>query len=112
MGWSWNGGTATRYLENLLPRAGSGAGCPVDFVEREKGGFTMADTRQVVSWALERKCAFRTGEEWFLPAQTFRQLAALRTVASCEGDRRNVGGICVTGWTTERDNAGNVHEIP
>src|SRR3954451_22371643 len=72
----------------------------------------MADTRQVVSWALERKCAFRTGEEWFLPAQTFRQLAALRTVASCEGDRRNVGGICVTAWTTERDNAGNLHEIP
>ena len=72
----------------------------------------MADTRQVVSWALERKCAFRSGEQWFLPARTFTQLADLRTVASAEGDGRIVNGICVTSWTTERDNAGNVHNVP
>lgn len=72
----------------------------------------MADTRQVVSWSLERKCVFRTGEEWFLPGQTFKQLADLRTVASAESDSRNVRGICVTSWTTEQDNGGKIHEIP
>jgi formylglycine-generating enzyme required for sulfatase activity len=72
----------------------------------------MADTHQVVSWSLERPCAFRTGDQWFLPAQTFRQLAELRTVAAAEGDGRIVGGICVTSWTTESDNSGIVHEIP
>src|SRR4051812_4637081 len=72
----------------------------------------MADTRQVVSWALERKCPFRSGEQWFLPARTCAQLADLRTVASAEGDGRVVNGICVTSWTTERDNAGTVHNIP
>src|SRR2546429_2950952 len=72
----------------------------------------MADTRQVVSWALERQCAFRSGEQWFLPARTCTQLADLRTVASAEGDGRIVNGVCVTSWTTERDNAGKVHDIP
>ena len=72
----------------------------------------MANTRQVVSWALERKCAFRFGEQWFLPARTCTQLADLRTVASAEGDGRVVNGICVTSWTTERDNAGNLHNVP
>lgn len=56
----------------------------------------MADTRQVVSWALERQCAFRSGDEWFLPARTCAQLADLRTVASAEGEGRIVNGICVT----------------
>jgi formylglycine-generating enzyme required for sulfatase activity len=72
----------------------------------------MADTRQVVSWALERKCPFRFGDQWFLPDRTYTQLADLRTVASAEGDGRIVNGICVTGWTTERDNSGRVHEVP
>ena len=72
----------------------------------------MADTSQGVSWALERKCAFRTGERWFSPERTYQQLSDLRTVASAEGDGRNVGGMCVTGWTTERDNAGEAHDIP
>jgi hypothetical protein len=72
----------------------------------------MADTRQVVSWALERKCAFRSGDQWFLPARTCAQLADLRTVAAAEGAGRIVNDICVTGWTTERDNSGMVHEIP
>jgi len=56
----------------------------------------MADTRQIVSWALERKCAFRSCDQWFLPSQTYRQLAELRTVTSAEGDGRNVNGLCVT----------------
>jgi formylglycine-generating enzyme required for sulfatase activity len=72
----------------------------------------MADTRQVVSWSLERKCPFRSGDQWFLPGKTSLQLAALRSVASAEADRRNVNGICVTSWTTECDNSGNVHNIP
>ncbi|QDU25830.1 Serine/threonine-protein kinase pkn1 [Anatilimnocola aggregata] len=72
----------------------------------------MADTRQVVRWSLERKCTFRNGDRWFLPDQTFKQLADFRTVAAAEGDNRNVNGICVTGWTTERDNAGKVQSIP
>jgi len=72
----------------------------------------MADTRQVVGWALERKCPFRSGDQWFLPARTYTQLADLRIVASAEGDRRVVNGICVTGWTTERDNSGSFHEVP
>ena len=63
----------------------------------------MADTRKVVSWALERKCAIRCGEQWFLPARTCAQLADLRTVASAGADGRIVNGMCVTGWTTERD---------
>ncbi len=72
----------------------------------------MADTRQVVGWALERKCAFRSVDQWFLPAQTRTRLADFRTVASAESDGRIVNGICVTSWTTERDNSGNVHDIP
>src|SRR5438309_12016753 len=72
----------------------------------------MADTRHVVSWALECKCKLRSSEQWFLPDRTDRQLADLRTVASAEGDRRIVNGVCVTSWTTERDNAGTVHDIP
>jgi formylglycine-generating enzyme required for sulfatase activity len=72
----------------------------------------MADTLQIVSWALERKCPFRSGDQWFLPDRTSTQLADLRTVASAEGDGRIVNGICVTSWTTERDNSGNVHQIP
>jgi hypothetical protein len=72
----------------------------------------MADTRQVVSWALERKCPFRSGDQWFLPARTYTQLSDLRTVAAAEGEGRVVNGICVTSWTTERDNSGNVHNVP
>lgn len=72
----------------------------------------MADTGQIVSWSLERKCVFRSGDQWFLPDRTYTQLADLRTVASAEGDRRIVGGICVTSWTTEQDNSGKVHDIP
>jgi formylglycine-generating enzyme required for sulfatase activity len=72
----------------------------------------MADTRQVVRWALERECPFRSGDQWFLPARTCTQLGDLRTVAAAEGEGRLVNGICVTGWTTERDNSGNVHDIP
>jgi formylglycine-generating enzyme required for sulfatase activity len=72
----------------------------------------MADTRQVVSWSLERKCPFRSGDQWFLPNETYRQLADLRIVAEAIPEKRVVDGICVTGWTCERDNAGKSHEIP
>jgi formylglycine-generating enzyme required for sulfatase activity/Zn ribbon nucleic-acid-binding protein len=72
----------------------------------------MSDTRQIVSWSLERPCAFRSGDGSFLPDRTYTQLADLRTVASSEGDGRIVDGICVTSWSKERDNSGDIHEIP
>lgn len=72
----------------------------------------MSDTRQIVSWALERPCALRSGDGWFLPDRTYLQLSDLRTVASSQGEGRIVDGICVTSWTTEQDNSGNLHEIP
>jgi formylglycine-generating enzyme required for sulfatase activity len=72
----------------------------------------MADTRQIVKWALERKCSFRSGDQWFLPDQTCNQLRTLRTVAGAASDGRNVDGICVTSYTTCRDNAGKSHRIP
>ena len=72
----------------------------------------MADTRQIVYWSLERKCAFRSGNDWFLPDITARQLSDLRTVADAENDKRVVDGICVTSWKTEDDNSGQSHRIP
>lgn len=72
----------------------------------------MADTRRGISWSLERKCIFRTGERWFLPGTTFQQLADLRTVAEAEADRRIVDGICVTGLTWGQDGSGESHDVP
>ena len=72
----------------------------------------MADTRQVVSWALERKCCFRNGENWVLPGQTFEQLADLRTVVRAESDQRVVDGFCITSYSMERDNTGKHFQIP
>ena len=37
----------------------------------------MSDTRQGISWSLERKCPLRSGETWFLPSSAFVQLDAL-----------------------------------
>lgn len=53
-----------------------------------------------------------SGNQWFLPERTSTQLGDLRTVASAEDDRRIVDGICVTSWTIEQDNSGNIHHIP
>jgi len=72
----------------------------------------MAETRQIVSWALERKCAYRTGDQWFLPGNTSTHLAILRTVASAQSDGRNVDGICVTSWGMGEDNSKNSYRIP
>lgn len=72
----------------------------------------MADTLQIIRWSLERKCIFRTGEEWFLPGTSRQQLADLRTVADAESDRRIVEGICVTSCTWGRDGSGKEHDIP
>lgn len=72
----------------------------------------MADTRQCVSWALERKCPLREGEQWFLPAAAYHQLGDYRTIAKAADDQRIVSGICVTGWTTESDYSGNAFRIP
>src|SRR5262245_25315559 len=72
----------------------------------------MADTRQIVSWSLERKCPFRNGVNWALPDETCKQLADLQTFASAAAANRVVDGICVTGWTSGKDNSGEYHDIP
>jgi hypothetical protein len=56
----------------------------------------MSDTMQGVSWALERPCPFRSGDEWYLPHCTRAQLADLRTVAHAAAQGRVFKGICVT----------------
>lgn len=72
----------------------------------------MADTLQAVMWSLERKCFFRSGDDWFLPMSAFRQLAGLQTVADAEANHRIVDGICVTGTITGQDNSGQCHNLP
>lgn len=72
----------------------------------------MADTRQVVSWSLERTCVFRHGDNWFHPRTAFHQLADLRTVANAQSDSRVIDGICVTGWTKGQDYSGAHHDVP
>ena len=73
----------------------------------------MADTLQIVSWSIEKKCAFRNGgDDWFLPAKTSEQLSDLRTLASAVEADRVVDGICVTSWTMASDNSGGDHDIP
>ena len=71
----------------------------------------MADTLQAVLWSLERKCIFRSGEEWFLAMSAYRQLADLRTVAEAETHNRVVDGVCVTGTTGGKDNSGHCHNL-
>jgi formylglycine-generating enzyme required for sulfatase activity len=72
----------------------------------------MADTRQIVSWSLERKCPFRNGTDWFLPTETWNQLADLQTLAESYADNRVFDGICVTGWTIGNDSSDNYFDIP
>ena len=72
----------------------------------------MSDTRQCVSWALERKCPFRSGDDWFLPGPTSTQLFDLKCVDSALRDNRVIGPICVTSWLTTSDSENNSHRIP
>ena len=72
----------------------------------------MADARQIVRWSLERTCPFRNGTDWFLPSETYKQLADLRILATSHTEHRVVDGICVTGWRIGKDNSGKCHEIP
>src|SRR3569623_698702 len=72
----------------------------------------MAETYQGVSWAVERKCAFRDGEAWFLPDRTRKQLADLHMVAMAQNDRRVVDGICVIRKKPVQDNTGKPHVVP
>ena len=60
----------------------------------------MADTWQSVIWAIQRKCPFRHGSEWFLPRHTHSQLATLQTVSRAEADNRVFHGICITSQTS------------
>src|SRR5258708_2964393 len=72
----------------------------------------MADTLQTVTWSLERKCIFRSGDGWFLPMSAYRQLVDLRTLADAQSNDRIVDGICVTGMVGGRDNSGQGHNLP
>ncbi len=67
----------------------------------------MADTIQVVSWALERSCVFRTGPEWFLPDRTEVQLNVLQTVARSEAEHRIIDGVCLTSYGIEDPTIGS-----
>jgi hypothetical protein len=62
----------------------------------------MSDTYQIVRWALERPCPFRSGDQWFLPHRTCSQLADLRTVACTAAQGRVFKGICVTSWWVQQ----------
>jgi len=66
----------------------------------------MANTLQAVSWALERKCPFRSGETWFLPDESAAQLNDLRLVSEAEREDRLVDGICLTALTSVEDDTG------
>ena len=72
----------------------------------------MADTLQAVLWSLERKCIFRSGNDWFLPRSAFRQLGSLREIAEACSHNRIIDGICVTGVTSVPDCSGRCHNIP
>lgn len=60
---------------------------------------SMADTRQSVSWALERRCPFRDGVEWELPHVTATQLNILKATSRALRSGSICDGICVTSWT-------------
>ena len=72
----------------------------------------MADTLQAVLWSLERKCIFRTGDDWFLPVSAWRQLRDLKTISEAQTLERIVDGICVTGVTMSCDESGRGHLMP
>ncbi len=72
----------------------------------------MADTGIGLLWSLERPCAFRSGDQWFLPGQTFTQLHTLQAVDSSLANGRIVQGICVTSHYIRTDSLGREHEFP
>ena len=72
----------------------------------------MSDTIPYVGWSLERKCVFRTGENWAFPHQTFLQLIDLRTVAEAAAKNEIFDGICITDWSVRRDLRKRTHRVP
>ncbi|TWU06384.1 formylglycine-generating enzyme family protein [Stieleria varia] len=56
----------------------------------------MADTRQIVSWALERPCPMRSGPNWTDPNQTRSALAQIQSCADHLQDGECIDGIWVT----------------
>ena len=64
----------------------------------------MADTRRGVSWALERACPLRQGQDWPLPEVTHRQLADITAYAGALHEQRVVEDVCVTAYTYGFDN--------
>jgi formylglycine-generating enzyme required for sulfatase activity/Zn ribbon nucleic-acid-binding protein len=72
----------------------------------------MSDTRQIVSWALERSCPLRTGENWHLPEQTRQSLLRLQLCADRIRGAEVVDGIWVTSSYWGSDASGNRVDIP
>uniref|UniRef100_UPI001F431D58 hypothetical protein n=1 Tax=Roseimaritima sediminicola TaxID=2662066 RepID=UPI001F431D58 len=72
----------------------------------------MADTRQIVSWALERACPMREGTEWTDPVQTRRDLYQLQICAERIEDGHIVDGIWVTSTYWGNDASDNNVDIP
>ncbi|MGN6368902.1 MAG: hypothetical protein ACTHN5_11640 [Phycisphaerae bacterium] len=70
----------------------------------------MADTRQVVVWALERGCTLRTGEAVADIGKAFGAVNRVRYCCECVDGKRLegrypavVGDVCVTGLTNEAE---------
>jgi hypothetical protein len=59
----------------------------------------MADTLQLLQWALARRCQLRTGADWQSPTAAWRQLGGIRTVCSAAAAGRIIDDICVTSIT-------------
>ncbi len=55
----------------------------------------MAETRQVVNWALEHSCPMRQGENWTDPNSTFEQLRDLLRYDVAVAKEGILDGICV-----------------
>jgi hypothetical protein len=72
----------------------------------------MADTRGGISWALERPCLLRSGENWARPNVTDRQLADVSAYSRGLHDGRVVDDICVTAYTCGSDSTGNSVMLP
>jgi transposase-like protein len=71
----------------------------------------VSDTLQVVTWALEQECQFRRGESWQTPDRTTEQLSDLRVVSRALVDGRAIDGVCVTGFSCERHDLLNPHDV-
>jgi len=73
----------------------------------------MADSIQVVLWALGQKCPLRQGDDWEKPATAMKALADCRTYSRLRnraGRRFGVfGDVCVTSVTSALPGDKSIH---